>query len=221
LFAPALLHAATRAPAFFRGLLTSDAAARTFGRVAGYWKQHQVTFERGAALLGLTAMAIAQPVFEVIANSPEFFAARGTTATTAVAGVVAICLGIPLLLLGIERVLRLVSRHAAAVFYGSVVAVLAAALVSPWLRRTLSPAPPWDVLIASSLGIALAVSSARRMGSQFLTALAPAALVVPALFLLNPSVRQSLTPSESAAGVQSVERKPSRSWSSSSTNCRS
>jgi hypothetical protein len=52
--------------------------------IAGYWTRHEVTLERAAALLGLAAVAVAQPVFEVVSKSPEFFAARGTTAATAV-----------------------------------------------------------------------------------------------------------------------------------------
>ncbi len=48
------------------------------------WKRHEVTFERGAALLGLVAIAIAQPIFEVVSNSPEFFPARNTPSATIV-----------------------------------------------------------------------------------------------------------------------------------------
>jgi uncharacterized membrane protein len=208
LFAPILFHAAVRAPSTVRALVTSNVATRTFSRAARYWNRHQVTLERGAALLGLSAIAIAQPVFDVISNSPEFFAARGTPATTAIGGVLAICFGIPLAVIAIERALRLVNRHAATTFYMFAVALLVAAVAMPWLRRNAGLSAPWDLVVCGSVAVALAVSSTTRIGSQFFTALVPAAFLVPALFLLNGDVRQSLLPSESAAGVQSVERTP-------------
>jgi hypothetical protein len=180
-----------------------------FAIVTGGWKRHGVTFERGAALLGLAAIAIAQPIFEVVSNSPEFFPARGTPPVLVVATALAICLGVPLVLLGIERAIRVVSLRAAATFYGIVIALLSAALVMPLFRRGEVFMFPWDALIAASVGVALALAYSRIRGvRQFLTALAPAALVVPALFLLDPGVKQSFLPSESAAAVQTIERTP-------------
>ena len=169
----------------------------------------ETTFERAAALLGVSAVAIAQPIFEVVSNSPEFFAARGTTAATAVSAVLAICFGLPLALLGIERAIRVVSPLAAGIFFGAVLAVLWAALAMPPLRAVEALAYPWDALIAGVVGIGVAVVHARsRIVRQFLTALAPAALVVPLLFLADPGVKQSLLPSGSGASLQTIERTP-------------
>jgi Sulfatase len=177
--------------------------------VARGWKRHEVTFERGAALLGLAAIAIAQPIFEVVSNSPEFFPARSTPPASIVAAVLAICLGIPLMLLGVERAIRAVSRSAATTVHGMVVAFLSAALVMPWLRRIEFLTLPWNAGVGAFIGIATAFACSRMPAArQFLTALAPAALVVPTLFLFDPGVTQSLLPSESAAAVQSIEQTP-------------
>ena len=177
--------------------------------VARGWKRHEVTFERGAALLGLAAIAIAQPIFEVVSNSPEFFPARSTPPATIVAAVFAICFGVPLALLGIERAIRAINRSTATTFHGIVVALLSAALVMPWLRRVEVLTFPWDAVVAAFIGLAMAFAYSRiPTARQFLTALAPAALVVPTLFLLDPGVKQSLVPSESAAAVQTIERTP-------------
>lgn len=182
---------------------------RVVGAAARLWKRHETTFERGAVLLGLTAIAIAQPIFEVVSNSPEFFPARSTPPATAIATVIAIGVGLPLLLLGIERVIRAVSSRAAALFYGLLVTALAAALVMPWFRRGELLVFPWDAVIAACIGLGVAIASIRiRLVRQFLTALAPAALIVPPLFLLNPSVRQSFLASQSAAAVETIERTP-------------
>jgi hypothetical protein len=173
------------------------------------WNTHEITLERGAALLGLVAIAVAQPIFEVVTNSPEFFPARSTSAPTILATVLVICLGLPLVLLAVERALRMFSSRAAAAFHAFVVAVLLAALVMPWLRRAEAVSFPWDVLISAAIGIVLGVAHWRTRGvRQFMTALAPAAVVVPILFVLSPNVlRQSQSP-ESAVAVQSVQRTP-------------
>lgn len=174
------------------------------------WKTHETTFERGAALFGLVAIAVAQPIFEVVSNSPEFFPARSTPARTILATVLAICVGLPLVLLAVERVLRLFSSRAAVVFHASVLAVLLAALVMPWLRRAEALSFPWDVLISASTGIALAIAYSRTRGvRQFMTALAPAAVVVPTLFVLSPNVLWHPESPQSAVAVQSVQRTPS------------
>jgi hypothetical protein len=218
LFAPVLLYSATTLVARMPSILQKSAAmivaaigaaTRGFAMIARYWSRHEVTFERGAALLGLASIAIAQPIFDVVLNSPEFFAARGTTAGTAVAAVFAICVGVPLALLGIERAIRLVSPRAAAAFHGIVLALLSAAVVMPWFRRGGVLLPPWDALMSAFIGLAVALGHSRiRIVRQFISALAPAALVVPALFLLDPDVAQTLEPSESAAAVQTIERTP-------------
>ena len=122
LFAPGVLHAGARwvagIPSGLRSSGTLAAVAGNVALAARYWKRHELTFERGAMVFGLSAIAIAQPVFEVVSNSPEFFAARGTTAATALAAVVVICAGVPAVLLGIERAIRTVSPRAATAFYG-------------------------------------------------------------------------------------------------------
>lgn len=203
LFSPVLLYL----PHAARTLI--GAVIRGVARVTRVWRRHEVTFERGAALLGLAAIAIAQPLFEVVTNSPEFFPARSTPPATAVAAVLTICLGIPLGLLAIERAVRVASRRAAATCHGMVVALLVAALVMPWFRRGEGLMFPWDVLSSAFIGLAVALAYRRIRGvRQFLTALAPAALVVPTLFLLDPGVKQSFSPSESAAALETIERTP-------------
>lgn len=211
LFAPVLLHAARPAYVWTRSFVARAAGAvsRHRGTVTRYWGRHAVTFERGAALLALVAIGVAQPIFEVVSNSPEFFAARSTSPTTAIAAALVICLGVPLALLGIERTLRAATPRAAAALYAAVLALLSAAVVMPWFRRSEALTSPWDAAISGLIGVGVALAHARiGLVRQFLTALAPAALAVPAVFLLNPAVARTFLPSESAAGVQEIERTP-------------
>jgi hypothetical protein len=185
------------------------AISRAVHLVSLYWMRHPITCERGAACFALGAIAIAQPVFEVVANSPEFFAARSTTSMTAAGAALAICLGIPLVLLGIERTIRAVGPRAASGFHAVVLALLSAAIVMPWFRRRELLTWPWDTFTSILVGIAVAVAyNRRRIVRQFFTALAPAALVVPALFFLDPAVAHTFIPSDSWTGAQTIERTP-------------
>jgi hypothetical protein len=218
LFSPGLLGAAPQFPVWSRSILRRSVAiviamagfiCRRFDIFIRHWTRHAVTFERGAALLGLTAIAIAQPIFEVVSNSPEFFAARSTEPLTAIAAVLAICFGAPFGLLAIERAIRTVSWRAAGTFYAFALALLSAAVAMLGLRQGEDLTPPWDIVISAVVGAVVAVAAARsRIVRQLLTALAPAALVVPTLFLLDPSVKQIFLPWESPAAVQTIERTP-------------
>ncbi len=108
-----------------------------------------------------------------------------------------------------ERAIRAVSRGAATAFHGLVSALLIAVIVMPWFRRGNLLGPPRDIVASALIGTILAVVAARsRTVRQFFTALAPAALVVPALFLLEPGIRQTLLPSPPAGAVQAMEQTP-------------
>ena len=154
-----------------------------FHRAANHWTRHAVTYERGAALFALAAIAIAQPILDVVSNSPEFFAARSTSRTTAVAAVLGICVGIPCVLFAVERVIGSVSRRAAATFLMTVIGLLSAAVMMPLLRRAESIVWPWDVVVSGVLGLGLAVGYLRNRSSPIFTALSAAALIDRRYFL--------------------------------------
>ena len=171
------------------------------GVAARFWRRHPTTCERGAALLGLVALAILQPLFDVVRDSPEFFVARNTTTGAAVTAVALVGFGLPLLLLAVERLLRRVARGAATMFFLAIVAVLLASMVHPWLKQH-AVARPWSMAaIALGAGVLLAgVAWRSATMRQFLAALAPAAIVVPVVFFASPEVSDSLA--SSASGVR-------------------
>jgi hypothetical protein len=177
--------------------------------VADWWRRHETTLERGAAVFGLVAIAIAQPIFEVVSNTPEFLAARGTNAVTVAAAVFVICLLIPFVLFAVERAIRFVSRRTATAFHSLVLALLSAAIVMPWLRRSEVLSSPRDALVGTLVGAGVALAAARvRVVRQFLTALGFAAVSVPVLFLADPDTRQSVLPSTPVVAAPAIERTP-------------
>ena len=199
-FGPALLQAAQKT---LRGL------AGLAGAAVRQWRRRPVAFERGGVLLGLVAMAISQPLFEVLRASPEFFVARNTSATAALAAAAIIGLALPLSLLAVERLLSRLSPGVATTFFLAAVALLVALMVHPWMRRR-ELADPW-VMAGLALGagalVAMATWRANAM-RQFLAALAPAALVVPALFFASADVRGSLVPSSSRIQTPPLQTTP-------------
>jgi hypothetical protein len=165
---------------------------------ARFVRRHPTTSERFAMFLGLVAMAVAQPVFDVLRGSPEFFVARNTTAGVAVAAVALVLLGVPLLLLAVERIVRGLTAAGATLFTFSVVAVLLALMIHPWLRRGEIAEPLPTAAAAVGAGIVLAwLASRARVARAMLAALAPAAAVVPLVFFTSPEIAQSFTPSSS------------------------
>jgi hypothetical protein len=178
-------------------------------RVATWWRRHPTTCERGAIFLGLVSMAIAQPLFDVLRGSPEFFVARNTTASVAVSSVALLVLGLPVLLLALERITRSVAPTAATLFVSVTVALLLALLIHPWLRRTEAAGPATLATAALVTGALLGWLSWRyaRMRTFFVW-LSPAALVVPVWFLTSPAVRESFTPPLSAVPAPPLEQAP-------------
>ncbi len=174
-----------------------------------FWRRHPTTLERLSALLGLCALALAQPVFEVLSPSPEFFAARNTTVDDVLLAIAAVCIGLPLLLTAIEWSLRRFSPRAGTFFFMLMVTLLTSALLLPWVKRAESLQVAGSFAVAIGGGALLALGALRLPAvGQFLSALAPAAIVLPALFLLNGQVQRALIPVRGVANGPVLARTP-------------
>jgi hypothetical protein len=124
---------------------------------------------------------VAQPLFDLISKNPEFLVARALIGWQVVALGLALVLVPPLLALGIEALVGLVSRPLRAVVHLLFVSLLVA-LIAIQALKDIAPGATSAVLIAiaTSLGVLAAVAYARASGLRsFVTVLSPA----PALFL--------------------------------------
>ena len=141
---------------------------------------------RAAHVAALWGLAAAGPLFELLGDHPEFFAARGSPTHEIVLFALGFALLPPLLLVGLEWVAGLVSRTLAWALQLAYVAVLTAAIVLQLL-----PADAWVPTIALGLaaGAAGAALYARAAATRsVLAVLAPAPLVFAAAFLLLSDV---------------------------------
>ena len=160
-------------------------------------------------IFAVAALAVAQPLFDLLAREPAFFVARNTTTgqlTTIVAGVSIL---LPLGLVGMEALVRRMHASAASVVHSLLLATLGALLLLPFLKR-------WEALgTGPLLGAALLLGGLVAVGAQrtrvvgsFLTALSPAAIVVPVVFLANPDVRNAVLRTEDAPVAAGVDYAP-------------
>ena len=164
---------------------------------------------RGLHLAVLSAFALAQPLFDLLARSPEFFVVRGSTDWDILAFAFALTLVPPGLLLALEALVGLVSDRAARVLHLVLVGTLAALVVLPPLARFGSLPSLVVLAVAAALAVAAVYAYARVAPIRaFLTVLAPAPLLFLGLFLLNSPTGKLLTAEEAHAAPLEAERRP-------------
>ena len=145
----------------------------------------------------LWCIAVAQPLFDVLRSSPEFFVAHDTRPAELLGLVLLICLAAPA---ACALALRIIGRLAPAWrprAAGAVIGVLTAAVA----LQALAPLGNWyaglPLAAAGVCGAAGALAYVRFNPIRlFATFLAPALAVVPAVFLLNPSIAGLLAASD-------------------------
>ena len=143
----------------------------------------------------LWALAFAKPLFDVLADSPDFFVARANTSSDIVVLALAVTFIPPTLMMVLEALLFAFDR-ARRLLHLIFVALLLAALVIQVIDGVGWPAA---VLIALALvvGVLGAVAYARtRVGPAILSLLAPAPLVFVAIFLLTSPVSKLVLPQD-------------------------
>lgn len=143
-----------------------------------------------AAISGLSALAFAQPIYEILRGAPEFFAIRDLLVGD-VAALVVLLATIPTLVLASPAVvahfiLPAWSRLTVAVPVG-----LLAAVIALQATAQLPTAPAVGTAVAVGFG---AVTGYVRLAvvRQFASLLASAAVLVPAFLLLDGDVRRSI-----------------------------
>jgi hypothetical protein len=158
----------------------------------------------------LWTFAVAQPLFDLLKDNPEFFAARGSTGFDIVSFSVLLVVLPPALLLGIELLLGLIrpeARQAAhIVFLGALVALIAAQA----LKKAIDSSDVVLIVLAVVIGAAVAALWARAEPVRsFLNVLSPVPLVFLLLFLFSGQISELAFPDEAEArSIGGVARAP-------------
>ena len=177
--------------------------------LSAYERATHMTVARALQLFALTALAVAQPLFDVVSREPTFFVARNTTSGQLGAFVVIIGVALPLVLIAIEAIFTRLHAGVGNVVHVLLMTVLGSVLLLPLLKR----ADGMDTIPLLAVSLMLAVGA--TVGLQrstviqmFLTALSPAAVVVPALFLANPDIRGAVVGTDLAPIPVQLEHAP-------------
>ena len=156
----------------------------------------------GAHLAVLWALGFAQPLFEILSASPEFFVARGNTRGDIVVLALALVVLVPALMLAVEWLAGLISRPLGRGVHLAFVALLAAALGLQVLDALTGLPAGALVAGAVALGAGAAVAYARtRFLPAMLTLLSPAPALFVVLFLFFSPVVDLVLPQDEARAL--------------------
>jgi hypothetical protein len=164
----------------------------------------------GLHLGALSALAVAQPIFDLISKNPDFLVARALIGWQVVALGLVLVLVPPLLALGLEALVGLVSGPLRAVVHLFFVALFVALIAIQALKDvTPGAASAVLILIAASFGVLAAVAYARATGLRsFVTVLSPAPALFLAIFLFFSPVSDLTFASGSAETANVSSRVP-------------
>jgi hypothetical protein len=158
----------------------------------------------------LWTFAVAQPLFDLLKDNPEFFAARGSSGFDVVSFAVLLVVVPPLLLLAVELVIGLAgsrARHGARVV---LLGMLAALVAAQALKKAFDASDVVLIALSLAIGAVLAALYARAEPVRsFLRVLSPAPLVFLALFLFTDPISKLAFPDEAQArSIGGVTRAP-------------
>jgi hypothetical protein len=155
------------------------------------------------AYLGLAVLwtfAVAQPLFDLLKDNPEFFAARGSSGFDVISFSVLIVVVPPALLLGIELLIGLAGRPARRGAHLLLLGALAALIAAQALKKSIGASDVVLIVLSVAIGAALAALYARAEPVRsFLRVLSPAPVVFLALFLFTDPISKLAFPDEAQA----------------------
>ena len=146
---------------------------------------------------GLWTVAVAQPIFDVLSRSPEFFVAHDARPGDVLGLVIVLCLVCPAGWAAALRLGRRLGARAHALAAGLAVGALAAAIALAAVKQAAVWNRELSFGVAAVCGALAAAGYVRSATMRlFATFLSPATLVAPAVFLMQPAIAPLL----SAAG---------------------
>jgi sulfatase-like protein len=155
------------------------------------------------AYLGLAVLwtfAVAQPLFDLLKDNPEFFAARGSSGFDIVSFSILLVVLPPLLLLGVELLIGLAGRPARAGAHLVLISILVALIAAQAIKKSVDLPDPVMIVLSLAIGAGLAALYAgAEPVRSFLQVLSPAPLVFLALFLFTDPISKLAFPDEAQA----------------------
>ena len=157
-------------------------------------------------VVALWSLAVAQPIFDVVGRSPEFFIAHDTRTGDLLLLAAVLCLGAPAALL---LCVHLAGRFGGPRWRQRATAAVIGGLSCTVILATLKTLAGWPsgllVGLAALTSVAVAGAYLRfRPVRMFASFLSPAVVIVPAMLLLSPGVVRLLAPANEAGALDGV-----------------
>jgi hypothetical protein len=155
------------------------------------------------AYLGIAVLwtfAVAQPLFDLLKDNPEFFAARGSSGFDVISFSVLLVVLPPALLLAVELLIGLAGRMARQAAHLVIIAGLVALIAAQALKKSFDTSDLVLIVLSVLIGAAVAALFARAEPVRsFLRVLSPAPIVFLALFLFTNPISKIAFPNEAQA----------------------
>jgi hypothetical protein len=158
----------------------------------------------------LSTFALAQPLFDLLSDNPEFFAARGSTAMEVIVFAVLLVVVPPTLLLAIEWLIGLAGDGPRRIAHLVFIALLAAVIFVQALKDAIDASDAVLIGISAALGAGAALLYARAEPVRsFMSVLSPAPLVFLILFLfVSPVSKITLADDATAQEIGGIKPIP-------------
>jgi hypothetical protein len=165
------------------------------------------------AYLGLAVLwtfAVAQPLFDLLKDNPEFFAARGSSGFDIISWSLLLVALPPALLLGVELLIGLAGDQARRIAHLALIGGLAALIAVQALKKSLEASDPVLIVLSVAIGVALAaLYTVADPVRSFLRVLSPVPLIFLALFLFtNPISKLAFPDAAHARTIGGVNDAP-------------
>ncbi|MCZ7529717.1 MAG: sulfatase-like hydrolase/transferase [Acidimicrobiia bacterium] len=168
---------------------------------------------RALHILGLSAFALAQPVFDLLGNQATFFVAHNTGPAQIVLFTVLLLIVPPAILIGLEGLVTLVSRTAGWITHLVLVGFLVGLTLVPPLADGLGFGSVIAVAVLLAFGAGAAYAYQRFAGVRSAaTWLSAAPLIFGALFLFASPVNNLVFPDDAVAYAVETEQTPPVVW---------
>jgi hypothetical protein len=155
------------------------------------------------AYLGIAVLwtfAVAQPLFDLLKDNPEFFAARGSSGFDVISWSVLVVVLPPALLLAIELLIGLAGQTARRGAHLVVIAGLVALIAAQALKKSIESSDVVLIVLSLAIGAGVAALFARAEPVRsFLRVLSPAPVVFLCLFLFTDPISKVAFPDEAHA----------------------
>src|SRR3954468_18461924 len=160
---------------------------------------------RGLHLGVLYALAVSQPLLNLLGNNADFFTSRQLSSGKVLWFALIVGLGIPLLLYAIDTAVSLVSENVGWVVHLVLIFVLTLLLMSQIARKLIEPSGGAIILAALLEGALTALYARSEQLRSIVSLFSPLPLLVLALFLFNTPAHKIVFPGSTAAANVSVK----------------